>query len=85
MSDQPPPPSTRDQHHAIARKLIDLGYVTRADRLAELSLRTGRTITVFAQLTETEAAEIILGLTAQQYARAQEMTLERARAAGWSI
>ena len=85
MHDQPPEPSTRDQHHLIARKLIDLGHVSRDARLAELSRRAGRNITVFAQLDHAQADEIIQGLTADQEARAREMTLDRARADGWAI
>jgi hypothetical protein len=78
MPDQPPEPSTRDQHYQIARTLIDLGHAGRDARLAEISRRTGRTVTVFAQLTRAEADAIITSLNADQQARTRKMTAARA-------
>lgn len=80
-----PAPSTRDQHALIARKLIDLGHVTREDRLAELSRRAGRPVPVFAVLTRAEAKTVIDGLAADQHARAQDATLDSLRADGWAV
>ena len=80
-----PAPSTRDQHHLIARKLIDLGYTTRAVRLAELSRRARRDIPVFAALSHAEAAEVIAGLEADQHAARQDATLASLRADGWAL
>jgi len=81
----PDQPSTRDQHYTLARKLIDLGYTTRDDRLAELSRRAERPVTVFAQLTRDEADAILAGLTASQHDRAQDATLDSLRADGWAV
>jgi hypothetical protein len=80
-----PPPSTRDQHAVIARKMIDLGYTSRDARLAELSRRVGRDIPVFAVLTKDEADAIITTLLTDQAARAQDATLASLRADGWAV
>ena len=80
-----PPPSTRDQHAVIARKMIDLGYTTRADRLAELTRRIGRDIPVFAVLTRDEADTVITTLVTDQAVRAQDSTLASLRADGWAV
>ena len=82
---QPPDPSTRDQHRLIARKLIDLGFTTRAARLAEISRRAGREIIVFAALNRDEAQQVIDGLNAAQYARDQDATLGSLRMDGWAL
>jgi hypothetical protein len=80
-----PEPSTRAQHYLIARALIDLGYGTRAARLAELTRRAGRDIPAFAALTAAEAGQVIAGLAADQHARDQDATLASLRAEGWAV
>jgi hypothetical protein len=82
-----PPPSTRDQHYLLARKLIDLGYTSREDRLAELSRRLAppRPVAAFAALTRDEAGAILEGLAADQHARQQDATLASLRADGWAV
>jgi hypothetical protein len=63
----PDQPSNRGQHEIIARALIDLGYATRAARLAELSRLAGREIGAFAALSFTEAADMIVTLADRKY------------------
>jgi hypothetical protein len=86
--DQPQPPaSTRDQHHQIARRLIDLGHTSRAARLAEISRLAGRDIPVFAALNQAEAQAVIDKLSGAPHAavKAIDTNLDRLRAAGWAI
>ena len=56
--------SVREHHLAIAQALNALGHDSRAARLAELSRILGRPVGAFAELTDDDAAEIMLYLIA---------------------